>query len=267
MPHMPRMPHAGWGSDAAGWGCNPADTRGPSDACHAHVDPSGATKGCYPADMYRSGAADGLGVPPHGLGCHPADIYADAARLGSGCYPADMSAYMYAARLDSPLRTPPGGAPPSPSRLPPPSAAFTKGCHPADMGMHVCMSPSFTKTLPPSAYRAAVAASIERTPPSPHRRHPRTSAAIRAAAVELRHDERPQEASPWVAPGGVPERVPGGLPGGVPAGARAGSPPRAAREAAGREAAGRKASGASADSFLQEAMLEWERMQAAHVSA
>jgi hypothetical protein len=150
------------------------------------------------------------------------------------------------------------------------------------MGMHVCMSPSFTKTLPPSAYRAAVAAAIEWTPPSPHRRHPRTSAAIRAAAVELRHDERPQEASPWVAPGGVPERVPGGLPGGVPAGARAGSPPRAAREAAGREAAGReaagreaagreaagrKASGASADSFLQEAMLEWERMQAAHVSA
>ena len=218
------------------------------------MDPSRAAKGCNPADMHGNGAPDHLGVP----------------RLGSGCYPADM----YAARLGSPLRTPPGGAPPSPSHLPPPSASFTKGCNPADMSL------TFTKTLPPSAYRAAVAGVIQRTPPSPHRRHPCTSAAIRAAAVDLRHGGRPHEATQEATQEATPWGVPGGQLGGVPGGTRAGSPPRAAqsppraarspqltaREAAGREAAGRDASadGFLQESFLQEAMLEWERMQAAH---
>ena len=153
------------------------------------MDPSGTAKGCNPADMQGGGAADGSGVP----------------RLGS---------VAYYSRLGSPLRTPPGGgappggtppgggaptygAPPSPSRLPPPSASFAKGCNPADTSCS-----AFTKTLPPSAYRAAVAGGgIQPTPRSPFgadaaeraARHPCSSAAIRAAAVDLHHVARPYE--------------------------------------------------------------------------
>ena len=102
------------------------------------------------------------------------------------------------------------------------------------------MSPSFTKTLPPSAYRAAVGGVTQRTPPSPHRRHPHTSAAIRAAAVDLQNAEAAHAS---------PQRT-------------ARSPQRSGRGAAGREAALETKGCNPADGFLHEAMLEWERMQA-----